>query len=98
MVSRVLKLLNSAHGDLYMLGAFVGYFVLQWFGGADGLSIPVPLVLLFMFTAAVFSLGGLGLALRRFAYRALLDAPRIAPLITALGVSFFLENAVLLLF
>ena len=98
MVYGVLKLLNFAHGDLYMLGAFVGYFVLQWFGGADGLSIPVPLVLLFMFTAAAFSMGGLGMAIERFAYRPLRDAPRIAPLITALGVSFFLENTVLLLF
>src|SRR3954463_557817 len=98
MVYGVLKLLNFAHGDLYMLGAFVGYFVLQWFGGSGGLSIPVPLVLLFMFTAAALSMGGLGMAIERFAYRPLRDAPRIAPLITALGVSFFLENSVLLLF
>src|SRR5256885_1000783 len=42
MVYGVLKLLNFAHGDLYMVGAFVGYFVIQWFGGPASLSIPLP--------------------------------------------------------
>jgi branched-chain amino acid transport system permease protein len=98
MVYGVLKLLNLAHGDLYMVGAFVGYFVIQWFGGPTALSIPVPLLLLIMFVLAAGLTGGLGVAIERFAYRPLRDAPRIAPLITALGVSFFLENSVLLLF
>ena len=98
MVYGVLKLLNFAHGDVYMIGAFIGYFVIQWFGGAAGLSIPVPLLLLIMFLLAGAGCGLLGVAIERFAYRPLRDAPRIAPLITALGVSFFLENSVLLLF
>jgi branched-chain amino acid transport system permease protein len=98
MVYGVLKLLNFAHGDVYMIGAFIGYFVIQWFGGAAGLTIPVPLLLLIMFLLAGFGCGLLGVAIERFAYRPLRDAPRIAPLITALGVSFFLENSVLLLF
>ena len=98
MVYGVLKLLNFAHGDLYMVGAFVGYFVIQWFGGPAALVIPVPLLLLLMFLIAGAGVGGLGVAIERFAYRPLRDAPRIAPLITALGVSFFLQNAVLLLF
>jgi branched-chain amino acid transport system permease protein len=98
MVYGVLKLLNFAHGDLYMVGAFVGYFVIQWFGGPAALTIPVPLLLLLMFLIAGGSVGGLGVAIERFAYRPLRDAPRIAPLITALGVSFFLQNSVLLLF
>jgi branched-chain amino acid transport system permease protein len=98
MVYGILKLLNFAHGDLYMIGAFMGYFVIQWFGGPMALTIPVPLLLLFMFLVAGGLTGALGVAIERFAYRPLRDAPRIAPLITALGVSFFLENAVLLLF
>jgi branched-chain amino acid transport system permease protein len=98
MVYGVLKLLNFAHGDLYMIGAFVGYFMIQWFGGPAALVIPVPLLLLLMFVVAGAGVGALGVAIERFAYRPLRDAPRIAPLITALGVSFFLENAVLLLF
>jgi branched-chain amino acid transport system permease protein len=98
MVYGVLKLLNFAHGDLYMVGAYAGFFVIQWFGGPSGLSIPVPLLLLIMFVLAALLCGGLGVAIERFAYRPLRDAPRIAPLITAIGISFFLENAALLLF
>ena len=98
MVYGVLKLLNFAHGDLYMVGAFVGYFVLQWFGGPTALAVPVPLVILAMFLIAGGGVGALGVAIERFAYRPLRDAPRIAPLITALGVSFLLENTMLLLF
>ncbi len=98
MVYGVLKLLNFAHGDLYMIGAYVGFFVIQWFGGATSLSIPVPLLLVIMFVLSAGLVGGLGVAIERFAYRPLRDAPRIAPLITAIGVSFFLENAALLLF
>jgi branched-chain amino acid transport system permease protein len=98
MVYGVLKLLNFAHGDLYMIGAYVGFFVIQWFGGAADIGIPVPLLLAIMFLLAAGVSGGLGVAIERFAYRPLRDAPRIAPLITAIGISFFLENAVLLLF
>jgi branched-chain amino acid transport system permease protein len=98
MVYGVLKLLNFAHGDLYMVGAYIGFFVIQWFGGPSSLSIAVPLLLLIMFVLAAVVVGGLGVAIERFAYRPLRDAPRIAPLITAIGVSFFLENAALLLF
>jgi branched-chain amino acid transport system permease protein len=97
MVYGILKLLNFANGDLYMVGAFVGYFVIQWFGGPMALTIPVPLLLVIMFVLAGGGCGALGVAIERFAYRPLRDAPRIAPLITALGVSFFLENTVLLL-
>jgi branched-chain amino acid transport system permease protein len=98
MVYGVLKLLNFAHGDLYMIGAYVGFFVIQWFGGPSSLTIAVPLLLLIMFVLSAGIAGGLGVAIERFAYRPLRDAPRIAPLITAIGISFFLENAALLLF
>ena len=98
MVYGVLKLLNFAHGDLYMIGSYVGFFVIQWFGGPNKLTIAVPLLLVIMFVLAALLVGGLGVAMERFAYRPLRDAPRIAPLITAIGVSFFLENSALLLF
>ena len=98
MVYGILKLLNFAHGDLYMVGAYIGFFVIQWFGGPNALTIPVPLLLVIMFVLAAGLVGGLGVAIERFAYRPLRDAPRIAPLITAIGISFFLENAALLLF
>jgi branched-chain amino acid transport system permease protein len=98
MVYGVLQLLNFAHGDLYMVGAYIGFFVIQWFGGPSHLTIAVPLLLVIMFVLAGGLVGGLGVAIERFAYRPLRNAPRIAPLITAIGVSFFLENSALLLF
>jgi branched-chain amino acid transport system permease protein len=98
MVYGVLKLLNFAHGDVYMIGAYIGYFVIQWFGGPTALSIPVPLLVAIMFIVAALGTGVLGVLIERFAYRPLRNAPRIAPLITALGVSFIRENSVLLLF
>jgi branched-chain amino acid transport system permease protein len=98
MVYGVLKLLNFAHGDLFMVGAFIGYFAIGWFGGPTALVIPVWLLVILMLVISSLGVGALGVAIERFAYRPLRNAPRIAPLITALGVSFVLENAVLLFF
>jgi branched-chain amino acid transport system permease protein len=97
MVYGILKLLNFAHGDVYMVGAFIGYGILTALGGPAGFTIPIALLLFLMFAASMLGGGLLGVAIERFAYRRLRDAPRIAPLITALGVSFFLENAAVLL-
>ena len=98
MVYGILKLLNFAHGDVYMIGAFIGYGVLQALGGPLDPSVPVALLIVAMFAVAMVGAGGLGVAIERFAYRPLRNAPRIAPLISALGVSFFLQNSALLLF
>jgi branched-chain amino acid transport system permease protein len=96
MVYGILKLLNFAHGDIYMVGSFIGFGLITVFGGATSLSISVWPLLLLMFLCAMLGGGLLGVLIERFAYRRLRNAPRIAPLITALGVSFFLENAALL--
>jgi branched-chain amino acid transport system permease protein len=93
MVYGILKLLNFAHGDVYMVGAFIGYGLITVFGGATALSINIVVLLVLMFVCAMLGGGLLGVMIERFAYRRLRTAPRIAPLITALGVSFFLENA-----
>lgn len=98
MVYGILKLLNFAHGDVYMVGAFIGYGVLTALGGSASPAVPVALLLVLMFAAAMLGSGVLGVAIERFAYRPLREAPRIAPLISALGVSFFLQNSALLLF
>ena len=98
IVYGILKLLNFAHGEVYMMGAFAGYFVLSALGGAESPALPVALVLVLMFLAGALGSGLLGVAIERFAYRPLRDAPRIAPLITALGMSFFLQSTALLLF
>jgi len=98
LVYGILKLLNFAHGDVYMIGSFIGFGVLTLLGGPLSPAIPVALLVVCMFVVAMLGSGVLGLAIERFAYRPLRDAPRIAPLISALGVAFFLENSVLLLF
>ena len=98
MVYGILKLLNFAHGDVYMVGAFLGYGVLTQLGGPAALAIGIVPAIALMFLAAMGGAGALGVAIERFAYRPLRNAPRIAPLITAIGISFFLENSALLLF
>jgi branched-chain amino acid transport system permease protein len=93
MVYGILKLLNFAHGDIYMVGSFIGFGIITVFGGATNLGVSVWILLFIMFFCAMLGGGLLGVMIERFAYRRLRNAPRIAPLITALGVSFFLENA-----
>ncbi len=98
MVYGILKLLNFAHGEVYMMGAFAGFFVLSGFGGALEVSINVVVLIGLMLAVAMIGSGLLGVAIERFAYRPLRNAPRIAPLISALGVSFFLQSSALLIF
>src|SRR5438477_8191249 len=98
MVYGILKLLNFAHGDVYMVGAFLGYGVLTQLGGPAALEIGIVPAVALMFAAGMLGSGALGVAIERFAYRPLRNAPRIAPLITAIGVSFFLQSTALLLF
>src|SRR5690242_15632653 len=98
MVYGILKLLNFAHGDVYMIGAFIGFGVLSALGGALAPAINVWLLIALMFAVSMLASGGLGVVIERFAYRRLRDAPRIAPLISALGVSFLLQNSALILF
>src|SRR5438552_11454233 len=98
LVYGVLKLLNFAHGDVFMVGTFVGFGVLQLLGGPASPNVPIWLLITLVTLAAMAVCAGLGVVIERFAYRPLREAPRIAPLISALGVAFFLENSVLLLF
>jgi branched-chain amino acid transport system permease protein len=81
-----------------MVGAFIGWGMLGWLGGASDPNVAVWILLVLMILAAMAGCGVLGVAIERFAYRPLRRAPRIAPLISALGVSFFIQNSVLLLF
>ena len=98
MVYGILKLLNFAHGEVFMIGSYIGYFVLTALGGATSPNVSIPILLLLMFGAAMVGSGLLGVAIERFAYRPLRHASRIAPLISALGVSFFLQQLATLLF
>ena len=98
MVYGVLKLLNFAHGEVYMFGAFAGFGMLNLLGGATSLAVPVWLAIVLMFLAAMTASSVIGVALERFAYRPLRNSTRIAPLISAIGASFFLQATALLLF
>ncbi len=94
MVYGVLRLLNFAHGDVYMVGAFIGYGVMMALVPSTGPIIVPVLIILLMLVAAMIGCGILGVVIEQFAYRPLRNSPRIAPLISALGVSFFIQNAV----
>ena len=91
MVYGILKLINFAHGDIFMLGSFTGYYAGRWVTGktpgeTPGLASAALVMLIAMLVCGLF-----GYLNERIAYRPLRNAPRIASLITAIGVSFFLE-------
>ena len=92
MVYGITKLLNFAHGDIYMLGAFIGFAILTSLGGLPAsLSMGALLVVLML---SMLLTGTAGVLIERLAYRPLRGAPRLAVLITAVGVSFSLEYGV----
>ncbi len=101
MVYGIIELINFAHGDVFMVGSFVSLFVLTNILGATGpapdlATIVYQLVVTFALTMSV--VGVLGVTIERFAYRPLRNAPRLAPLITAIGISFILQNVVQLIY
>ncbi|WP_044415315.1 branched-chain amino acid ABC transporter permease [Halarcobacter anaerophilus] len=83
MVYGVLRLINFAHGDIMMVGAFLGYTFMAVF------NLPFSLTILLSVVFAAL----LGILMDKIAYKPLREAPRISLLITAIGISFFLENA-----
>ncbi len=101
LVYGILLMINFAHGEVMMIGGFAGYFALtglQVIGWTDGTplqsSLSVVLALLAGMVASLIA----GIALERIAYRPLRNAPRLVPLISAVGASFFLQYTALLLF
>jgi branched-chain amino acid transport system permease protein len=104
LVYGILFMINFAHGEVMMLGAFAGYFVLE---ACAAISLPggdsflntmpvIALILSFLAGAAASALAGY--LLEKIAYRPLRGAPRLIPLISAIGASIFLQNAAQLLF
>jgi len=98
MVYGIIELINFAHGDVFMVGAFLSVVILGGILGQTGaVTEIVPLVLL-LGAALLFTMpltGLLNVGIERFFYRPLRNAPRLAPLITAIGVSFILQNVAL---
>lgn len=88
MVYGIVRLINFAHGDVYMMGAYIGYLIANRFSQEAFWRFPFILLV---------SMGGcslLGMTIERIAYKPLRNRPRIATLTTAIGVSIFLENFV----
>ena len=95
MVYGVLELINFAHSEIFMVGAFVGVetlLTLQALGVLESFNPFVSLLLIVLLGMTVSGL--LAVAIERVAYRPLRAAPRLIPLISAIGVSFFLQDAV----
>jgi len=99
MVYGILQLINFAHGEIFMVGSYLGLTVLLALGLSGAVTGPfLVLIVLAVFLAASVGASFLGFVIERAAYRPLRDAGRLAPLITAIGVSFFLQNAVMLIY
>lgn len=95
MVYGILQLINFAHGEIYMIGAFIGVILLGWMG-AEWIAMTNPwVVLTFAVLGAIMFASGWGLSLERLAYRPLRNTGKLQPLITALGASIFLQNFVM---
>lgn len=95
MVYGVLQMINFAHSEIFVVGAFVGAEILLLMQSNGTLASYHPLVLLALIVAAGMLVSGLlAVAIERIAYRPLRGAPRLIPLISAIGVSFFLQDAI----
>jgi branched-chain amino acid transport system permease protein len=101
MVYGILKLINFAHGEVFMVGSYAGYYAATAAGvqgyEAAGRSFPLLLALAVL-VASMLASALLGVTIEALAYRPVRSAPRLTPLITAIGVSLFLQNAAMLVF
>jgi branched-chain amino acid transport system permease protein len=98
MVYGVLSMINFAHGEVVMIGAYIGWALLTLLLGQDLIGLHPVWVLPVLLIPAMLLCGGLGVALERIAYRPLYarGASRLGPLISAIGASIALQNAVML--
>ncbi len=96
MVYGILELINFAHGEIYMLGAYLGIILLGFFtaSGLTEQSLLLSLILTSVLSALFCAM--YGFTIEKVAYRPLRNAPRLSPLISAIGVSIFLQNYVML--
>src|SRR6266516_3593109 len=96
MVYGIIELINFAHGDIFMIGTFVCVSIFAAFGITTSSTAPTGLalvgVLLITLLGSMLICAVLGVAIDRVAYRPLRNAPRLAPLISAIGVSLILED------
>jgi branched-chain amino acid transport system permease protein len=93
MVYGILRMINFAHGDIFMTGAFGGYFVIKAMSASGFLDQNPVLGIVVSILFAMVIATSIALLVERIAYRPLRGAPRLVPLISAIGASFFLEYA-----
>jgi branched-chain amino acid transport system permease protein len=96
MVYGVLKLINFAHGDLFTIGAYLGMTLLASFALHETLGPFIGLVVLALMVMGLVAI--LGAIVERTAYRPLRESPRLSAVVSALGASIFLQNAVMLIY
>ncbi|MDP9143266.1 MAG: hypothetical protein M3N43_00945, partial [Actinomycetota bacterium] len=94
MVYGIIQLINFAHGEVFMLGAFIGLWTFNLGASAFGWSGTSVAALVVVLLMAMLVTPVVGVSLERFAYRPLRHAPRLIPLISAIGVSFFLQDLI----
>ena len=94
MVYGIIGMINFAHGEIYMIGAYVGLVTLTSIGTNSGL--PVPFIIAAMLLVAIVVTGIYGFSVERVAYRPVRNSPRLVALISAIGMSIFLQNWVAL--
>lgn len=96
MVYGILELINFAHGEIYMLGAYLGIIFLGFFTAVGLTSYSLSLALVLTFFLSILFCSSYGYTIEKIAYKPLRNAPRLSPLISAIGVSIFLQNYVML--
>ena len=94
LVYGILQLINFAHGEIYMIGAYVGIAVLTVLGSMGLTQTSLGLSIVLVFLIPMIYCAAYGITLERVAYRPLRNAPRLSPLISAIGMSLFLQNYV----
>jgi branched-chain amino acid transport system permease protein len=96
MVYGILEFINFAHGEVYMLGAYFGIILLGFFTAVGLTAVSMPVALGLALVLAVVLCSSYGFTIEKLAYKPLRNAPRLSPLISAIGVSIFLQNYVML--
>ena len=92
MVYGIIGMINFAHGDIYMVAAFIAVTCFTVLAAADVTSVPLALTIVLIVT--IFFTSAFGWSVERTAYRPLRGSTRLAPLISAIGMSIFLQNMV----
>jgi branched-chain amino acid transport system permease protein len=93
LVYGIIELINFAHGEVFMIGSFVAVAIWTWLGITAGSSVIVIILgIAGVLIVSMLASGSLNVMIERVAYRPLRNAPKLAPLITAIGMSFILQN------